>query len=266
MDTVIRIFVGCSANGEDAEAQGMLEYTLRKYTERPIELTWMKLTRDPASPWYSNPQKNEGWNTLMWATPFSVFRWAVPEVSGFVGRSIYMDVDMIARDDIGKLFDQPIPKGLLWKNEKHSCVMLFDCARMKGVLPPIASMQKKVGGYSVYRDINARPHATQFAGNWNCLDGENYRTLSDPDIKIIHFTKVETQPHFKYALPRLKLEGIRHWNRQATWNVHQRLDVEPLVDRIWKEAQEAGYTVDKYNKGLNPFGPYNAVRGGARVA
>src|SRR5262245_5604439 len=227
---MIRIFVGCSANGEDAEAQGMLAYTLRHYATRPLEITWMKLNRDPASPWYSNPQKGEGWHTQSWATPFSVFRWSIPEVCNFEGRAIYMDVDMIARDDIGKLWDQPIPKALLWKSEKHSCVMLFDCAKMKGVLPSLDFMRRRIGGYSTYRDINARPQATQFAGNWNCLDGESYTNLYDPDIKVIHFTRVETQPHFKYALPRLKLEGTQHWNRQAQWQRHARADVEPLVD------------------------------------
>ena len=46
----------------------------------------------------------------MWATPFSVFRWAIPHVCNFEGKAIYMDVDMIARDDIAKLWNQQIPK------------------------------------------------------------------------------------------------------------------------------------------------------------
>jgi hypothetical protein len=262
----IRIFVGCSANGEDAEAQAMLEYTLRHYASQPIDITWMMLSRDPASPWYSDPGRHVGWNTIQWATPFSVFRWAIPHVCQFEGRAIYMDVDMIARADIGQLWRQPIPKALLWKDPKNSCVMLFDCAKMKGVLPPFEDMRRKQGGYSVYRDNHARPNATIFDGNWNCLDGENYASLLDPDIKVIHFTEVSTQPHFKFALPRLQREGKQHWNRQTKFIPHRRIDVEPLVDRIWKEAQTAGYTVAKYNDGLVPFGPYNAVRGGKRAA
>ena len=47
---------------------------------------------------------------------------------------------------------------------------------------------------------------------------------------------------------------------------HQRWDVKPLVDKLWKDAQQAGYTVAKYNTGLVPFGNYDAVRGGARAA
>ncbi len=261
----IRIFVGCSANGEDAEAQAMLEYTLRHYSTEPIEINWMMLSRDPASPWYSEPKKNAGWNTIMWATPFSVFRWAIPHVCNFEGKAIYMDVDMIARDDIAKLWNQEVPKAILWKDEKNSCVMLMDCGKLKKVLPPFESMRRKQGGYSVYRDTNARPVATKFKGNWNCLDGENYPTLADPDIKVLHFTTVPTQPHLKWALPRLKEAGIQHWNLQASGMPHRRPDVQPLVDNLWKRAQESGYTAERYIPAQG-FGSYNAVRGGKAAA
>jgi hypothetical protein len=266
----IRIFVGCPANGEDAEAQALLEYTLRKHhPDNDLEINWMMLSRDPTSPWYSG--RKGGWDTEMWATPFSVFRWAVPHVCG-QGKAIYMDVDQIIMADIAELWNQPIPPGkaLLWKDEKYSCVMLMDCAALKGVLPPFESMRRKRGGYSVYRDNHARPHAAKFSNNWNCLDGENYPTLTDPDIKVIHFTKVETQPHLRYALPRLAAKGQKHWNQ---WTLraqqplpHRRPDVQPLVDTLWQNAQDAGYTAAKYEAMASNFGTYNAVREGPRAA
>jgi hypothetical protein len=261
----VRVFVGCSANGEDAEAQAMLEYTLRHYATQPVEITWMTLSRDPISPWYSNPQKREGWNTLGWATPFSAFRWGIPYVCSFHGRAIYMDVDMVARDDIAKLWAQNIPDGaaFLAKDGKHSCVMLFDCARMKAVLPAIDKLRTE-GVYRTVRNEVGKA-AARFDGNWNCLDGENYSSLTDPDIKVIHFTKVETQPHLKWALPRLKAAGQQHWNRMAQPLPHARRDVEPLVDYIWAKAQAAGYTAERYLP-ATPFGRYDAVRGGARAA
>jgi hypothetical protein len=261
----IRIFVGCSANGEDAEMQALLEYSLRHYATEQLELNWMMLSRDPSSPWYSEPKKNAGWNTALWATPFSVFRWAIPHVCNFEGKAIYMDVDMIAKANIADLWNQEMPKAVLWKNEKQSCVMVMDCAKLKTVLrSSFEEMRRKEGGYSVYRDY-VRPHATNFAGNWNCLDGENYKTLADPDIKILHFTTVPTQPHLKWALPRLKEAGMQHWNRQASGVPHARADVQPMVDHLWKRAQEAGYNAERYIP-KQMFGSYNAVRGGARAA
>ena len=266
----IRIFVGCSANAEDAEAQAMLEYSLRHYATQPLEITWMMLSRDKESPWYSS--NTAGWNTQLWATPFSVFRWSIPHVCNYQGKAIYMDVDMIARTDIAHLWNQPFPagKGVLWKDDKNSCVMLMDCEKLGKVLPPFEHMRRKLGGYSVYRDNHARPIAAKFAGNWNCLDGEAYAKLTDPDIKVLHFTKVESQPHLKWALPRLKRQGKQHWNR---WTLrrdepmpHARADVMPLVEYVWARAQAAGYTAEKYEAIATNFGDYDAVRGGHRAA
>lgn len=262
----IRVFVGCSANGEDAEAQAMLEYTLAKNTRRVVSINWMKLSRDPASPWYSNPAKNEGWNTRGWATPFSAFRWAIPHVCNYEGKAIYMDVDQILMADIGDLWDQPHPgnKALLTKDQKHSCVILFDNARMKPMLPTFDALRRTEGLYRQVRN-NVGSATAPFKGNWNCLDGENYSSLADPDIKIIHFTKVETQPHLKWALPRLHELKQAHWNRQAKPQPHARSDVQPFVDQLWEAAQAAGYTVDKYLP-MEKFGSYNEVRGGAKAA
>jgi len=265
----VKLFVGCSANGEDAEAQLLLEYTLRKHATVDVDLTWMKLSRDPASPWYSNPRKNEGWNTVGWATPFSPFRWAIPHVCNYEGRAIYTDVDMIFMADVNQLWTQPIPEGkcLLARNEQLTCVMLFDNQRSRAYLPSYDSLRTKQGLYrTVRKTIGA--NAARFSGNWNCLDGENYQSLEDPDVKLIHFTKVETQPHQKWAIPRLRASNQKHWGEhmRQCGLPHARKDVAPLVDKLWDEAHVAGYNVSMY---LNPdefYGQYHHVRAGPRAA
>lgn len=269
--TIIRLFVGCSANGEDAEAQAMLEYTLRKHHQSGeiVHIEWMMLTRDPASPWYSD-SGGRGWQTKGWATPFSAFRWAIPHACKYQGKAIYTDVDKIFMAPIAELWNQKIPDGkcMLTKDEKHSCVILWDCERAKKFLPDIDKLRSE----GFYRNVrnNIGSAAGRFQGNWNCLDGESYPTLTNPDIKIIHFTKVETQPHLKWALPRLRKQGKEHWNK---WTLnasqphpHKRQDVAPLVDVIWQGAQEAGYTAEKYEALATNFGRYDAVRGAARAA
>lgn len=60
---MIRVFVGCAANHEDAESQSVLEYTLRKYASDDLEITWMKLSRDPESQFYCDIENGRGWNT-----------------------------------------------------------------------------------------------------------------------------------------------------------------------------------------------------------
>jgi len=261
---VIRIFVGCSANGEDAEAQAMLEYSIRSNTQSEVEITWMKLSRDPNSPWYSDPEKGEGWNTRGWATPFSPFRWAIPHVCNYEGRAIYMDVDQLVRADVKDLNDQPIPPGkvMIAKNGLTHCVILFDCAAAKEVLPPFERLRREEGLYRQVRKGMA-DRTAKFAGNWNCLDGENYKDLNHPDIKLIHFTAVPTQPHLRWAVPRLAAEGRKHWNNCKAQE-HPHRGVRPLVEKVWAEARAAGYTAERYAN-QERFGAYDAVRGGPPI-
>ena len=49
MKDVIKLFVGCAPNGEDAESQMVLEYTARKHSSLPIDIVWMKHSNDPNS-------------------------------------------------------------------------------------------------------------------------------------------------------------------------------------------------------------------------
>jgi hypothetical protein len=41
----IRLFIGTSANGEDADAEMVYEHSLRKNCSVPIDITWMRQTR-----------------------------------------------------------------------------------------------------------------------------------------------------------------------------------------------------------------------------
>ena len=54
-----------------------------------------------------------------------------------------------------------------------------------------------------------------------------------------------SQPHFKYALPRLKASGITHWY-DGPINSHKRPDIEELFDTYYYEALKSGYTVEQF--------------------
>ena len=79
----IRVFVGCDPNNCDLEQMMVLDYSIHKHTSAPVEIVWMQLSRDPESYWYSNPETGEGWDTTKWSTPFSGFRWSIPEYGSF---------------------------------------------------------------------------------------------------------------------------------------------------------------------------------------
>jgi hypothetical protein len=176
---------------------------------------------------------------------------------------------MIFMADVNQLWTQPIPEGkcLLARNEQLTCVMLFDNARCKSYFPNFDSLRRSQGLYrNVRKNIGA--NAARFSGNWNCLDGENYQSLEDPDVKLIHFTKVETQPHQKWAIPRLRASNQKHWGEhmRQCGLPHARKDVAPLVDKLWDEAHAAGYNVGMYLNEAEFYGQYHHVRAGPRAA
>jgi hypothetical protein len=103
-----------------------------------------------------------------------------------------------------------------------------------------------------------------YNGNWNCLDlkrdrGGEYANVEDPEIKILHFTKVSTQPHLRHAIPRLRKEGRKHWyesNKQEPIHNHHRKDAYVFFDKLLAEAQANGYGIDRYRNPEGLFGDY----------
>lgn len=261
----IRVFIGCSANNEDLEFQSVLEYSIRKHhASDDLEINWMKLSRDPKSFWFSDSKKGLGWVTKGWATPFSALRWGIPAACNYEGKAIYLDVDMILRADIADLWNQEIKAGKAMLSKPEGiCVAMYDNAAMKAVLPHIDQI-KRTG---IYRDLRRRmsnPAIVQrYTGNWNCLDlrkdnsGGEYQDINDPEIKLLHYTWIPTQPHLRYAVPRLRKEGGKHWydGRNGPMAFHKRPDAMKLFDDLLKEATEAGYGIERY-RSKEMFGEY----------
>ena len=193
MNDTVRLFIGSSANGEDCEIEAAYENSLRKNTKCNLEITWMRQTNDLDSPW-------GGWNTTRWSTPFSGFRWAIPEVCGFEGRAIYTDCDMINYRDIGELWDLDMNGKPLAAREGQRfgghefCVTLIDCKIMSNyVNMPIARM-KNVD--SLHRRLITKfsgdfSHVHSLDPRWNVLDGEGYKI---DEMWQLHFTNMATQP------------------------------------------------------------------------
>jgi hypothetical protein len=255
----IRVFVGVSANQEDAESQAVLEYTLRKHSSQEIDLTWMHLSKDPASHFYSHGE--QGWNTSNWATPFSGVRWAIPEICNFQGKAIYMDSDMIVMKDIAELWNQEFLPGKIILGKASGgwryCVSVWDCAAAKGHLPPLYRIQSNPNSHrSLCNYLAEHTELVQpFVGNWNCLDGESYPSLYDPKIRIIHYTDMSCQPHFQRAQARLATVKRKHWFDGPT-REHPRKDLQQLFDKLLAEAEANGYPISKYTQ--EPlFGTYN---------
>jgi hypothetical protein len=236
----IKLFVGCAPNGEDAESQMVLEYTARKNSSLPIDITWMKHNKDPDSIW-------GGWNSQTWATPFSGFRWAIPEACDFKGQAIYMDSDMIILGDLAELWNEPFNQQapiIMMKGGWRTCVAKWDCLTAKHVLPKVKEMKPEPYAHQMlFEELKKYPRLQQtFDRQWNNFDGEND---SFGDIKILHYTDMSTQPHLKYAFSRLKSEGRSHWF-DGTIREHRRQGVQLLFDSMYFEALDSGMSPQDY--------------------
>lgn len=244
---MIRVFVGCAPDGADAESQCVLEHSLRSRCSAPVQITWMIASRDPASPF-------AGWDMTRWATPFSAFRWAVPELCGFRGRAIYMDSDLIVLGDLAELWELELKPGgqiVAARDPGKFCVSLWDCALARGHVLPLPQLRRADGHERMAAYFKAHPGLVhRFGSRWNYLDSQDADALGDAGI--VHYTDLATQPHLNYAIPRLTAAGGAHWYDGPLRP--GRPDVSMLFEREFAAAKVAGYTVDKYLP-AQAFGP-----------
>ena len=253
----ISVFVGCDPNNCDLEQLMVLEYSLRKHTQHPVNIHWMQLSHDPASPWYSDQIKGEGWNTEKWATPFSGFRWAIPELCNFEGHAIYMDADVIILCDIAELWQHPInPESIVvakgGKSSARLCTCVWDCEKAKDFLPPLAKLRSDPDSHkSMMQLIKQHPElVTSYQDSYNNIDGEG---MAIHDIKILHYSDMGTQFSHKYSIPRLAENNQKHWF-DGKIMPHPREDLIALFDQYYQEALAAGYHPDNYI--IQPYGEF----------
>lgn len=238
MNDVARVYIGCAPNHEDAESQAVLEYSLRKHASIPVCITWMKHRRhDPIF---------DGWQSSNWPTPFSGFRWIVPELAGFEGRAVYMDSDVIVLGDIAELINMELEPGkmIAAKSANRLCVSLWDCAAIKKLMPSIEELKRNTQNhYDMQRRIKNAANIVQpfIGGEWNNLDGES----SELPVKALHYTSMPHQPHAPYARFRLEKAGRKHWF-DGTVKPHWNKEVVELFNRYLFEAEQNGFEVDYY--------------------
>ncbi len=240
----VKIFVGTSET-EDTWIEKVLAYSLAENTDRELEITWMR------------PSMFPDWNKEGWGTPFTCFRYAVPELCNFEGRAIYMDCDQMNLRDIGMLWDTALNGcafGMVWDtlnmNPKEyegtdkergwfsDSVIVMDCAKAKEWVAPIDDIADCDWGYkNVFSKKIGAPDREAVEDNiikridsrWNSFDGwvtDGPATTRDEqseyaldDIWHVHFTSLSSQMwHPKYS-PHGKAG-------------HKRQDI---TDLVWKK-------------------------------
>jgi len=198
----VRLFIG-SGEASLLERKTLI-YSLRKHTQRPLEIFVFNGThnaieldgQDPVPAPMSLKVKYRN------VTEFSLYRFLIPEICQFEGKAIYLDSDMICLADIGELFDTPMDgSAVLAKPSTKSTrswslsLMLMDCSECRFNLEAIIDqIDQNAYSYSDFtafgqKYLNINPlRVGHLDPNWNVFDRR------DAGTKLIHFTNLLTQP------------------------------------------------------------------------
>lgn len=207
MSDPIRVFVGSDIYQQQVEAEATLEHTIRKHASMPVEITWMRagdtmpVSNGPKpGHWNICREPGQAWPKTGHGTDFSVFRMMVPEMAGFHGKAIYLDVDMILLGDIAELWNMPQKAPYLCNSKGRTEVALIDCEAFGNAdwWPRIASVQQTGTYLPTYRNMLAQRGwiDESLPWEWNACD----KML--PGAKLLHATSVPHQPFRPY--PNMK--------------------------------------------------------------
>jgi len=206
----LHVFVGTDRLQQQAGAELVLEHSIRKHATCPVDLHWMRagdpewpVSEDgiPAGSWKLGRPVDLAWPKKGWGTPFSCFRFAVPELMAFTGRAVYLDADMLVLGDVAELLRFPMKAGYTCCHAKRTDTSVIDCEWFRGKKWWPTIKQMKPTGWRVYEFLNLllpnKAISDTLPWAWNDCDGELF--ASHPKkVKLAHFTAIPTQPYRPY--------------------------------------------------------------------
>jgi hypothetical protein len=195
-EMVIRVFIGFDPR--EVVAYNVLAHSIRSRSSRPVAITALALSQ------LTDVLTRE--RHPLQSTEFSFSRFLTPYLSGYQGWSIFMDCDMLALDDIAKLYDlrderyavmvvkhahapsetvkflnQPQSR---YEKKNWSSVMLFNNARCRALTPEYVN---KASGLALHRFewLEREDLIGSLPSGWNHLVGYD---APRPDASLVHFT------------------------------------------------------------------------------
>ena len=229
IESPIRVYVG--SQEEQMLAVKVLEYSIRRHTS----MTTQVVPLHRAGIAFPTPRdaKNQP------RTPFSFQRFAIPMLSGYRGRAIYLDSDMMVFRDMRELWTMPFNGADLLAAKARDdtdrrpqfSVMLLDCAALTDWTPDKVvealdsgrlSYEQLMYGMALAKTVHAAIPAT-----WNSL--EHYEA---DHTRLLHYTDMNIQP-WVYRTNRWG----RLWTRELLMAVREGAistdEVREHVERGW---------------------------------
>jgi len=194
-----------------------LKYSAEKNCSMPIDWTWMRAkSTDFWSGWKGQPDEpHPKWG---WATPFTMFRYAIPELCGFKGRAIYLDTDMVVFGDLAELWTQKTRRPWFCSSYKRTDVSVIDCERFESEVAKTnwPSLEKLKGYLAVPAVVRLmlKQHdliETGLEPQWNSCD-----RYDAGKTKLLHFTHMQSQPWHPWP-DRFHYEGHKDPASVTAW-------------------------------------------------
>lgn len=193
---MIRVFVGFDPR--EAVAFHVLSHSIQAQASRPVAIAPVALhqLRDI----YRRPRDS------LQSTDFSFSRFLVPHLSGYEGWAIYLDCDILFRDDIAKLWDlrddrhavmavkhDYVPQGerkflgsiqTRYEKKNWSSLMLLNNRRCAALTPDYVNRASGLDLHQ-FKWLESDDLIGALPGRWNHLVGEY---PYDPKAAAVHFT------------------------------------------------------------------------------
>lgn len=195
----LRIFIG--TDPAQRVAAEVLEHSLQKHATSPIRVDFLD---QPVEQKPRHPRNRP-------RTPFSFNRFLIPAATGYEGRALYLDSDMLVFGDVTELFALPLDSNAVlctrqpdppvqWKDHpdfktgRQFSVMLIDCSRARWDIEAILT-DLDAGRFTYEElmfDMAVVPEdeiGESIPPAWNHLE------RFEPNVtKLLHYTVVPTQP------------------------------------------------------------------------
>ncbi len=169
---MLKIFIGYDER--QPISYSVLQHSILSRSSKPISITPLVLD--------TLPLKRRG------LTPFTFSRFLVPYLCNYEGWALFLDIDMIVKDDISKLFDMRDEKYAVMVSQNDlrfewASAMLFNCAKCKKLTPDYVETTND----ALHRIEFVEPKDVgDFPREWNHLVG-----YDEPRAKpsLIHYTQ-----------------------------------------------------------------------------
>jgi hypothetical protein len=194
--STIRVFIGYDAR--EAAAFSVLSHSIHSRASQPVAITPLMLSQ------LGGVYRRER-NPLQ-STDFSFSRFLVPYLCDYEGWAIFMDCDMLVRDDIARLWalrDERfavqvvkhvhVPKeetkflGAVqtrYEKKNWSSVMLFNCAHCTALTPEYVNTASGLELHQ-FKWLEGDGRIGAIPGEWNHLVGYD---APRQDARLVHYT------------------------------------------------------------------------------